>query len=124
MEKKISPVLRLLGTVLGVTLLVSLIVLGVGLVFQWNTPVQFSNGFFAAGTIVIILGTLSVSGGFQQRASFPLTYAETASHASIAERGQRMLADINQRYGAMVLMIGTGLVLMGISIAIPRLSGK
>jgi hypothetical protein len=121
MEKKFLPVLRLFGTISGVTLLVSLIVLGVGLVFQWNTPVQFSNGFFAAGAIVIILGTFSVTGGFQQRASFPITYAETAGHASIAERGQRMLADINQRYGAMVLMIGTGLVLIGIAIAIPRL---
>ena len=121
MEKKKSHILRLVGTILGLTLLASLIVAIVGVVFQWNTSAQFSNGFFAAGALVTVLGAFSVTGGFQQRASFPLTYAETASHASIAARGQRMMADINQRYGAMVLMIGTGLLLIAISIAIPRL---
>ena len=121
MEKQISSGLRLLGMIVGLTLLVSLIVAGVGLVFRWNTWVQFSNGFFIAGAIVVVLGTFSIAGGFQQRASFPLTYAETASQASISERGKRMMADINQRYGAMILMIGTGLLLIAISVVIPQL---
>jgi hypothetical protein len=64
---------------------------------------------------------LSVTGGFQQRASFSLTYAETASQASISERGKRMMADIHQRYGALILMIGTGLLLICISVMIPQL---
>jgi len=97
MERKNSDFLRLLETILGFTLLASLIMSVVGLVFQWNTRVQFSNGFFIAGAIIIVLGTFSVTGGFRQRANFPLTYAETASQASISERGKRMLADINQR---------------------------
>jgi hypothetical protein len=121
METKSSPVLRLLGTVLGGTLLVSLIIVLVGLVFRWDTALQFSNGFFVAGVIVILLGTFSVTGGFQQRASFPLAYAETTSDASIAERGQRMMADINQRYGTLVLMIGTGILLIAVSVVITRL---
>jgi hypothetical protein len=122
MEKQNSPISRLVGTILGLTLLGSLIVTGVGLALQWRAPVQFSNGFFIAGAILIVLGTLSVTGGFQQRASFPLTYAETASQASLSERGKRMMTDIHQRYGAMILMIGTGLLLIVISIAIPQLS--
>lgn len=121
MEKQISPILRLTGTMLGLTLLISLIVVAIGLVFQWNTPAQFSNGFFIAGAIVVVLGTFSITGGFQQRASFSLTYAETASQAPISERGKRMMSDINQRYGAMILMIGTGLLLIAISVTIPQL---
>ena len=121
MEKKNSSILRHAGILLGLTLVVSLIVLIVGIVRQWNTAVQFSNGFFIAGVIVIVFGTFSVAGGFQQRASFPVAYAETVSDASLAERGQRMLADINQRYGTLVLMIGTGLLLIAISIALPEL---
>ena len=121
MEKQISPILRLTGTMLGLTLLISLIVAGIGLALQWNTPVQFSNGFFIAGAIVVVLGTFSIAGGFQQRANFPLIYAETASQASISERGKRMMSDINQRYGAMILMIGTGLLLIAISVTIPQL---
>lgn len=121
MEKQISPILRLTGTMLGLTLLISLIVAGIGLALQWNTPVQFSNGFFIAGAIVVVLGTFSIAGGFQQRANFPLIYAETASQASISERGKRMMSDIHQRYGAMILMIGTGLLLIAISVTIPHL---
>lgn len=121
MESKISYVLRLLGIIFGLTVLVALIVLIVGIALQWNTAVQFSNGFFIAGAIVILLGTLSVAGGFQQRASFPIVYAETTSDASLAERGQRMIADISQRYRVLVLMIGMGILLIGISMAIPEL---
>ena len=121
MESKISHILRLLGIISGLTFLVTLIVLIVGFALQWNTAVQFSNGFFIAGAIVILLGTLSVTGGFQQRASFPIVYAETAGDASLAERGQRMIADISQRYRVLVLLIGMGILLIGISMAIPEL---
>ena len=121
MEKKSSYVIRLAGIILGSTLLVSLVVLLAGIVLRWNTAVQFSNGFFIAGAIAIIFGVFEVAGGFQQRASFPIAYAETASDASLAERGQRMMADINQRYGVLILMISMGLLLVVISMAIPEL---
>jgi uncharacterized membrane protein len=121
MQKQTSHLLRLVVVILGLTFLASLVVLVIGMVFQWSTPVQFSNGFFGAGLIVIVLGTFSVTGGLHQRSNPSLAYAETASHASIAERGQRMMADINQRYSSMVLMIGTGLLLVGIGILIPQL---
>lgn len=118
MEKKSTHVFGLVGVILGITLVVSLIVVIIGLVYDWDQPVQFSNGFFIAGAIVILLGTLSVAGGFQQRGNFQMTYAESAGQASIQERAQRMMGDINQRYGMLVLMIGAGVLLIGISVAI------
>lgn len=121
MEQKGSLWLRLLGTMLGITLLVSAIVGGIGMFFHWNTPTQFSNGFFAAGMIVIVFGILSVTGGFQQRANAPLLYAETASDASASARAQRMMADINQRYGMLILMIGSGILLIALSVAVYQL---
>jgi hypothetical protein len=122
MEKKSTHVFGLVGVILAITLVVSLIVLIVGLVYDWDQPVQFSNGFFIAGAIVILLGTLSVAGGFQQRGNFQMTYAESAGQASIPERAQRMMGDINQRYGMLVLMIGAGALLIGISVAIGTFS--
>jgi hypothetical protein len=118
MGKRIKNILGLAGVVLGLACLVSLILLIVGLFFQWDKPVQFSNGFFAAGALLIVLGTLSVTGGFQQRADFSIVYTESAGSGSLSERAQRMMADINQRYGAMILLIGTGLLLIVISIGI------
>ena len=121
MEKKSSPILRLAGIALGLTLLISLVVLIIGVVLKWNTSVQFSNAFFAAGAIAIVIGTFSVTGGLEQRGNFGMTYAESAGQASISERTQRMMADINQRYGVLILMIGTGILLIAILVAIPRL---
>ncbi|HEX5807980.1 MAG TPA: hypothetical protein VFY25_04895 [Anaerolineales bacterium] len=106
MDKKSTHFFGLVGVILGITLVVSLIVVLIGRVYDWDQPVQFSNGFFIAGAIVILLGTLSVAGGFQQRANFQMTYAESAGRASIPERAQRMMGDINQRYGMLVLLIG------------------
>jgi hypothetical protein len=121
MKRQHVPVLRLVGIVFGLTLLVSLVVLIVGLVFRWGTPVQYSNSLFGAGVIFIMLGTLSVTGGFEQRADFSITYAESAGQASISERAQRMVAEINQRYGAMIFLLSTGLLLIAISITIHQL---
>lgn len=121
MEKTNRHLLRLVGVIFGLTLLISLIVVIIGMVYEWKTPVQYSNGFFAAGAIAIVLGTFSVTGGLQQRASFPLAYAETASQASLSERAQRMVADINQRYGILVLLMAVGFLLILISIAINSL---
>lgn len=118
MEKRGSHLLRLTGIILGITLGAALIVLTVGLTLHWDQPVQFSNGFFAAGAIVIVLGTFSITGGFQQRGSFSITYAESAGQASLSERTQRMMTDINQRYGTMVVLLGAGLLLITISIFI------
>ena len=122
MEKKNTHILRLVRIVLGLTILVSLIVLVFGLVSQWSTPVQFSNGFFVAGALVIVLGLFSVAGGFGQRANFSMTYAESAGQASIAERTQRMMADINQRYGSMIILVGVGILLIGVSVVIGQFS--
>jgi hypothetical protein len=121
MEKKSSHILRPVGIALGLALLISLVILMVGFVLKWNTSVQFSNAFFVAGAIAIVIGTFSVTGGFEQRANFGMTYAESAGQASISERTQRMMADINQRYGVLILMIGTGILLIAISVAISRL---
>jgi hypothetical protein len=121
MEKE-NTLLRLMGTILGLTVLISLLVLGFGMLSPWTTPVQFSNGFFIAGALLIVFGFFSVAGGFGQRANFSMTYAESAGQASLAERTQRMMADINQRYGLMVVLVGVGILLIGISIVIDQFS--
>jgi hypothetical protein len=121
MERQSVQLLRLFGKILGVTAVISLAVLLLGYFLKWNTPVQYSNAFFWAGAIVAVMGVLSVTGGFTQRANFQITYAETASAANIAERNQRMAADITQRYGTLILLTVPGVLLIAVAVAIGQI---
>ncbi len=121
MERPGKLVLRLAGKILGTTALISLVVLLMGYFLQWDDPFKFSNGFFMAGAILIVLGILSVTGGFTQRSNFGMLYSESAGQMNTNERTQRMLADMTQRYGAFVLLLVSGLLLMGISVALGSL---
>lgn len=118
MEKTGTVLLRLLGRISLTVGTISLAVILIGNYYRWDNPVTFSNAFFTAGVIIIILGILSVAGGFVQRANFGITYAESAGQANLAERGQRIAAEIEQRYGVMVFLLLTGLLLVGIAILV------
>ena len=120
MEKQSNHFLRLAGKILGTTAIISLVVLLLGYFLGWNDPVKFSNAFFWAGAVPIVIGVLSVTGGFEQRGNFGITYAQSAGDANIAERNQRMAADITQRYGSMIFLLVTGLLLIGVAVAIGR----
>ena len=120
MEKHEHHFLRLAGKIAGTTLLIALAVLLLGYFLRWSQPVQYSNGFFTAGAILVVLGFYSVAGGFAQRANFGMTYAESAGQANLAERNQRITADITQRYGTMIFLGVTGLLLILIAVGIGR----
>jgi len=72
------------------------------------------------GAFVIVMGVLSVTGGFTQRGNFNTMYAETAGQANQAERNQRWAAEITQRYGTMIILLATGVLLVGIAVAIGK----
>ncbi len=120
MENSSRHTLRLAGKVLGATTVISLVVLLVGAFLHWNDPVKFSNGFFIAGAILVVLGVFSVTGGFTQRSNFGIVYSESAGQANLAERNQRMAAEITQRYGTFIFLLTTGLLLIGISVVVDK----
>lgn len=118
MERASTHFLRLAGRILATTAGIALLVVLMGYFLHWDNPVKYSNAFFWAGAILIIIGVFSVTGGFEQRGNFGITYTETAGNANIAERNQRMAADISQRYGTMIFLVITGLLLIGVAVAI------
>ena len=120
MEKHEHHFLKLAGKIVGTTVLIALAVLLLGYLLGWDQPLQYSNGFFIAGAIMVVLGFYTVAGGFAQRANFGMTYAESAGQANLAERNQRMSMDITQRYGTMIFLVATGLLLILIAVAIGR----
>jgi hypothetical protein len=118
MEKHEHHFWKLAGKIFGTTIVIALAVLLLGYFLRWSQPAQYSNGFFLAGAIMVVMGVYTVVGGFEQRANFGMTYAESAGQANIAERNQRTAADIAQRYGTMIFLVATGVLLILIAIGI------
>jgi hypothetical protein len=120
MKKRVTHLLRLTARILETTLVISLLILLVGFVYYWDSPVHYSNAFFFAGAILIVLGVFSVAGGFAQRSNFGITYVESAVQANLSEGGQRTSAGITQQYGVMIFLTITGLLLIGIAVLIGK----
>lgn len=118
MEKHEHHFLQLAGKILLTTVLISLAIYLAGNLLHWSQPAQYSNGFFIAGAIVIVMGVFSIAGGIAQRTNFDILYAETAGQAGIAERNQRTVSEITQRYGNMIFLLVTGLLLILIAVGI------
>ncbi len=118
MKEKAPRYLRLLLSIVMATVLASLIVLIVGWIAKWNTSRQFSDGFFIAGAVFALLGFLAVLGGFTRRTDFKITYSQSARDASLAERARLMMEDIRQGYGLLILLVGSSVFLIVISVLV------
>ena len=108
--------LRLVGTTLLLALMIGMLVSGVGWLLGWRTSVQFSNGLFIPGGILVVLGILSVMGGYGMRSDFHVVYSQSAGDMSNAERAQRWAADMTQGYSAFIFLFLTGGFLVGLAV--------
>jgi hypothetical protein len=120
-EKVMNKTLRLLATTLVLACALGIITAAIGWLLHWNTPTQFSNGFFGAGAILIVLGVLSVMGGYGMRSDFKLLYSQSAGDMNTLERSKRWIADMAQGYGAFVFLLLAGVYLVGFAILIPNI---
>ncbi len=110
--------LRLLGTTLLLILIIGILISIVGWFVGWKTATQFSNAFFLPGGICIVIGILSVVGGYSMRSDFKVLYSQSAGDMSTSERAKRWVADMSAGYGTFIFMFLTGgfLILLAIII--------
>lgn len=96
----------------------------IGWILGWNSPRQFSDGLFWAGAVLMVLGLLSVLGGYGLRSNYGLQYGETAGVMSLAERTRRWATDVIQGYTALLYLVLSGGVLVGLSILVDSLGSS
>jgi hypothetical protein len=118
MKKNLMHYLRLIGGAVLLAGLAGLIILGIGWLRGWHTTTQFSNGFFAAGGISIVIGLFSVMGGFSMRSDFKVLYSQSAGDMNLSDRARLWMADITQGYGALILFTLAGALLIGIAVLV------
>ena len=92
------------------SLIAGIVVSIIGLLLGWKTSTQFSDGFFWAGAILIVLGLFSYQGYSQRTSSTPLVYSDPAERSTLwaadTFRGKKLLAFLGI----------SGLLLFGLSL--------
>ncbi len=96
--------------------LVSAIVVAIiGWILGWKTSIQFSDGFFWAGAILISIGMVNLLGMFSQRTVSGLQYSQSAVHLDATERFNIWEADILHGYNLLAFLGISGLLLFGLA---------
>jgi hypothetical protein len=90
-----NTILRMVISIILLSLISGVIVAIIGLIREWKTPIQFSNGFFWAGAIMIVFGFVSFQGYRQRDTNWPPTHLDPAERANLwtadAFRGQNLI---------------------------------
>ena len=110
-----NPILRILISATLFSLITGIVVSLVGLMFGWESSVQFSNGFFWAGVIMIVIGFVSYRGYSQRTTDWP------SSHLDPDKLSTLWAADTFRGKSVMALFGITGLLLFGLSFLVLRL---
>jgi hypothetical protein len=109
----------LIGSIL-FSLLSGMVVSIIGLVLGWKTLLQFSNGFFTAGSLMLAIGFLSGVGMRNQIGNS--TQASSQPEVNSEEHGFRLwVRDILRGNNILVFLGISGLLLFGLAGLVEKL---
>lgn len=109
-----NAILYILIRAILVALIAGIIVSIIGLMRRWNTY-QFSDGFFWAAVIMILVGFVSLRGYGQRDVDWPPAHVDPADHAKL------WMADTSRGKILMAVFGISGLLLFGLSVLVSRL---
>ena len=109
-----NPIQRILIWAIAFSLISGIVVSVIGLMLGWKTS-QFSDGFFVAGAIMILVGFVSFRGYSQRTTDWPPVYLDPA------ERSNLWAADILRGKNLMIFFGISGFLLFGLSFLALRL---
>ena len=110
-----NPILRILISAALLALISAIVVVLIGLKSEWKTSIQFSDGFFWAGALMIFIGFVSYQ-GYKQPIDGPEVYLDPA------ERSNLWQGDTFRGKNLMTIFGLSGLLLFILSLLVGRLS--
>jgi hypothetical protein len=118
-----NPILRILIRAAFFSLVSSTVVMITGLILNWKTPTQFSDGFFWAGGIMIAIGFLNVYAMYNQDGIAGLQYS--LKNPSDRDEGFKLwMSDTLRGYNLLAFLGTSGfllLVMAGLIILVGKL---
>jgi hypothetical protein len=113
-------ILRFVIIVTIITLVTGSLVTGYGLIKKWTTAVQFSNGFFFGGVLLMGIGFVNVLGMLYQETNTDRQNNQ-AVEVDKEERFKLWTADTAKGYNKLAYFGTAGLVLFGMSFLLLKL---
>ena len=107
-----NTILRILIGAILFSLISGIVVSIIGLMLGWKTSTQFSDGFFWAGAIMILLGSISFHGYSQRAPDWP------PIHLDLDDRAKLWAADAFRGKILIIVFGFSGLLLFGLSILV------
>jgi hypothetical protein len=96
------------------SLISGIIVTIIGLILAWKTYTQFSDGFFFAGGIMIVVGFLNVWGMHNEDPYAGMRVSQ-AVHLDKDESFKLWMADLSQGYNLLIFLGISGVLLFGMA---------
>jgi hypothetical protein len=119
--KHSSLIWNLAKLILGIVAAATAIIILIGLIFAWKSNVAYSNAFFALGSGIVLLGTLTILGQYRQRANFGVQYSQSDSEAKLPERTSQWVKDIKQGYNFLIVCVISGGLLILLAVLADKL---
>jgi hypothetical protein len=110
-----NTILRILIGAILFSLISGIVVSIIGVTYGWKTSTQFSDGFFWAGVIMILVGFISLQGYSQRTIDWPPVHLDPAGRAKL------WAADIFHGKILMAVFGISGLLLFSLSFLVLRL---
>jgi hypothetical protein len=110
-----NTILRILISTILFSFISGVVVSIIGLILGWKTFTQFSDGFFWAGVIMILIGFISFQGYSQRSIDRVPAYLDPADRATL------WAADTFRGKNLMAFFGISGLLLFGLSFLVLRL---
>jgi hypothetical protein len=113
-------VLRIVIIALVITLVTGGIVLLIGSGNDWTTSVEYSNGFFMAGLILVAIGCVNIIGAHNANPDEGKQY-DGEVDAGTGERFKQITRDIGKGYNFLAIFGSAGVLTIGISLLVTQL---
>ena len=110
-----QSILRILVSAILLSLFFGIVVVIIGLIREWGTSTQFSDGFFWAGAIFISIGFINIMGMHSQETVTGSQYNQSVVRLDMAEQFKNWEADVLHGNHLLAFLGITGLLLFGLS---------
>ncbi len=110
-----KSILRIIISAVLFSLISGIVVVILGLIREWKTSTQFSDGFFWVGAIIISIGFINIMGMRSQETVTGSPYNQSVVPLDMAEQLKSWEADVLHGNHLLAFLGISGLLLFGLS---------